>query len=128
MSIERILVIVSIGLNLLMIVAALIAKIFKGSKTGSVANKFYNIVRKIQLLIVDAETHTNYTGVEKFDYVMTGMNKYLLESNLKIDVETITTLIENELDLSNQVNTKETKKATNEQETENVSHETKTEV
>lgn len=76
MSVERILVIVSIGLNLVMIVAALIAKIFKGSKTGSVANKFYNIVRKIQLLIVDAETHTNYTGVEKFDYVMTGMNKY----------------------------------------------------
>lgn len=111
-----------------MIVAALIAKIFKGSKTGSVANKFYNIVRKIQLLIVDAETHTNYTGVEKFDYVMTGMNKYLLESNLKLDVETITTLIENELDLSNQVNTTETKKAKSETETENVSRETKTEV
>lgn len=128
MSVERILVIVSIGLNLVMIVAALIAKIFKGSKTGSVANKFYNIVRKIQLLIVDAETHTNYTGVEKFDYVMTGMNKYLLESNLKLDVETITTLIENELDLSNQVNTTETKKAKSETETENVSRETKTEV
>lgn len=128
MSVERILVIISIGLNLAMIVAALIAKIFKGSKTGSVANKFYNIVRKIQLLIVDAETHTNYTGVEKFDYVMTGMNKYLLESNLKLDVETITTLIENELDLSNQVNTTETKKAKSETETENVSRETKTEV
>lgn len=111
MSIERILVIVSISLNLLMFVLTMIIRFSKSTKTQSIASKIYDVIKNVQTLVVDAETHTNYTGSEKFDYVMTGMTKYLLTNNIKMDADLVTKLIENEIDVSNNVNTPITKKS-----------------
>lgn len=111
MSIERILVIVSIALSVLTIICSFFAKIFKGKKTGTIAQRIYDVSRQIQLAIIDAETHSNYSGVEKLDYVMTGITKYLMKENIKLDETTIKGLIENEIDLSNRVNTPSTKKS-----------------
>lgn len=134
MSAERILVYVSIGLNVLTIIFALLTKVLKGTKNGTIAQRIYDVLRKVQLFVIDAETHSNYTGTERFDYVMTKMTEYLMTENIKIDKAVVTNLIENEIDLSNKVNTAETKRETfykaetekteNEIVVENVSRET----
>ena len=134
MSAERILVYVSIGLNVLTIIFALLTKVLKGTKNGTIAQRIYDVLRKVQLFVIDAETHSNYTGTERFDYVMTKMTEYLMTENIKIDKAVVTNLIENEIDLSNKVITAETKRETfykaetekteNEIVVENVSRET----
>ena len=110
MSAERILIYASIGLNILTIIFALLTKILKNTKHGTIAQRIYDVLRKVQLFVIDAETHSNYTGTERFDYVMTKMTEYLMTENIKIDKTVITNLIENEIDLSNKVNTAETKR------------------
>lgn len=110
MELNTILSIASIVIYLVLIVLTVIIKRCTNSKTKQTAQTTYDIVKTIQQLIIKAETHIGYTGVDKFDFVMTNLDKYLIENKLTLDTETKTNLIENEIVLSNNVNTNKTNK------------------
>ena len=114
MELNTILSIASIVIYVILIVLTIIIKRCNNAKTKQTAQTTYDIIKTIQQLIIKAETHVGYTGVDKFDFVMTNLDKYLFENKLSLDTETKTNLIENEIILSNNVNVDKTKEANNE--------------
>lgn len=126
MEYENILSIVYIVLLVLSIVSTiltLIIKNTKNTKTKENAQSVFDVVKKIQDLIIKAEEHIGYTGIDKFDYVITRAKEFMTANKYTIKEEELETLIENEITLSNNVNVKKEEK----QETttiENVSRET----
>ena len=110
MELNTILSIASIVIYVVLIVLTIIIKRCNNTKTKQTAQTTYDIVKTIQQLIIKAETHIGYTGVDKFDFVMTNRDKYLIENNLRLDIDTKTNLIENEIVLSNNVNVNKNEK------------------
>lgn len=104
-TIMQIVYIALIALSLLSTILTLIIKKAKNNKVKKNAEITYKIVKKIQDLIINAESFINYSGKEKLNFVITGMKEYSLINNLALSEEKITELVENEITLSNYVNT-----------------------
>ena len=88
---------------MLIILTIIIAK-SKNKTTRETAQKVYDVISFIQGAIVKAETHSNYTGEDKFTIVATDLKQYLLDHKMNLTEETQKNLIENEITLSNAVN------------------------
>ena len=105
-TIMQIVYITLIALSLLSTILTLIIKTTKNNKVKKNAETTYNIVKKIQDLIINAESFTNYSGSEKLNFVITRMKEFSLTNNLALTEEKITELVENEITLSRDVNAK----------------------
>lgn len=92
-------------LSLVTTILSVIIKHTKSEKTKNTATSILNIVDKIQGLIIEAEKHVNYSGNDKFDFVMTRMKAFLMANKIAINEDTIIDLIEKEIVLSKNVNT-----------------------
>ena len=109
MSIEMIMQIIYITLIALSLLSSILTIIIKYAKNGKLKTKAqnaYTIVKKIQDLIINAESFVNYTGKEKINFVITRMKEFSLANNLSLDESYITELVEDEIKLSKNVNAK----------------------
>lgn len=104
-TIMQIIYIAVIALSLLSTILTLIVKTTTNKNVKKNALNAYNIVKKIQDLIINAESFVNYSGSEKLSYVITRMKEYAISNKLSISENEITELVENEITLSNEVNT-----------------------
>lgn len=107
MNLETVMQIIYIALIVLSLggtILTVIIKTTKNSKVKKNATTAYTIVKKIQDLIINAESFVNYTGSEKLNFVITRMKEFSLSNNLALTEEKITELVENEITLSKDVN------------------------
>ncbi len=75
------------------------------SKNKDISNN--EVINNLLLeFIEDAESFKNYSGVEKKEYVLTKINRYLLDNNINFDVNKISEKIEELIKLTNNVNIK----------------------
>lgn len=77
----------------------------KNTKLRKTLEKTEQIIEEIIPNIVMAEKYKNYNGQEKKAYVMTKLNQYAIDQNIKFDNEKISTKIEELINLTKNVNT-----------------------
>ena len=97
MDIERIIIIssVSLGVGLIALVAGIVLRFSKSSKAKAIAESVLDScvdVAALIKLIAEAETHTDYSGDNKRDFVIA---RYLKEHNISVDelADVIATLV-----------------------------------
>lgn len=91
-------------LSAILIILTIVIISTKNKTTKNTAQKIYDVISFIQGAVMKAETHTNYSGADKFTIVATELKSYLLDKKIELEADTQKTLIENEITLSNAVN------------------------
>lgn len=111
-TIMQIVYISLIALSLLSTILTIIIKATKNEKVKKNAETAYTIIKKVQDLIINAESFVNYSGSEKLNFVITRMKEFSLTNKLSLTEEKITELVENEISLSKDVNAKNVSRET----------------
>lgn len=83
-------------------VISLLATLIPTIKSKNYTQAINDAIIGAKKFIEEAEQFKNYTGEEKFNYVLTRLK---LETENKFSDETLATIIENLIDLTNNVNT-----------------------
>ncbi|QCS36527.1 hypothetical protein [Capybara microvirus Cap3_SP_444] len=96
--------IISLLCTLTLLILNIIVKI-KSSKNLPVSNEL-KLIDLIKILCIDAEKLKNFTGEEKFNFVMTKIQSYCLDNNIKFDSEFITDQINSLIACTNLINRK----------------------
>ena len=87
------------------ILASVIITKFKNAKVRKYANHILSVSEVAKDYIIEAENHTNYTGVEKKSFVLSRLLKYLVDNHIRsVSEKTLSDIIENEVALTNSVN------------------------
>lgn len=86
----------------ILLVLNVIIKIKKSkSKDTSSEEALFDLV---ETLIIKAECFTGFTGSEKKQYVLTAVNQFCLDNDIKFDTDYVSNLIEKLIILSKSVN------------------------
>lgn len=88
-------------------------KFIKNKKVKKVLEKTEEITREIIPYIIEAERFTNYTGEEKKNFVMTKLNQFAIDNDIKFNKEETSSKIEELVDLTKNVNVKNTTSSPN---------------
>lgn len=94
------------ALGLLCTTVVFLQKFVKNKKLKRVLEKTEQITKEIIPCITEAEKLTNFTGEEKKKLVMTKLNQFAIDNQLKFDQEKISNQIENLIKLTKVVNYK----------------------
>lgn len=81
-------------------------KFVKNKKLKNVLEKAEEVTKNIIPFIMEAEKFINYTGEEKKKYVMTRLNQYAIENNIKFNQIETSNKIEELVELTKNVNIK----------------------
>lgn len=81
-------------------------KFVKNKKLKNVLEKAEEVTKNIIPYIMEAEKFINYTGEEKKKYVMTRLNQYAIENNIKFNQIEMSNKIEELVELTKNVNIK----------------------
>lgn len=119
--IENVKLIVMIASAILSAVCVILYIISKCTQKQAVKEKTENAIKTtqsildvlymVQSAVISAESNKNFTNTEKFAFAEMKVKDSLLKQNKKIDDELLTSLIENEVNLSKKVNADEMHKA-----------------
>ena len=100
---ELLITIITISFTLVSSVLGFFLK--RNEKTRKYYETYLKVETKIkELCIVAEKAYTD--GAKKKKYVLSNINTYLLENNLKLDNDVIDKIIENIIDISTIINTK----------------------
>ena len=91
------------------LVASALLFIIRSVKTNKIKKEMItelNIEKMLLSLIEEAEEFINYSGIEKKTYVITRVKEELLKSKIKFDTNKVSEKIEELINLSNKVNTR----------------------
>lgn len=80
--------------------------VFITGKKKNFAQTMEIVQDQIEKFMVDAENMKELSGTEKKDYVMKKTEEFLAEQNLQIPIKTISSVIENVIDLTKNINKK----------------------
>ena len=100
---ELLITIITISFTLVSSVLGFFLK--RNEKTRKYYETYLKVEAKIKELCIVAEKAYTY-GAKKKKYVLSNINTYLLENNLKLDNDVIDKIIENIIDISTSINTK----------------------
>ena len=92
--------------TLLITTLTFIFKYSKSAKAKNILLSLNQVAGEVIPMIKEAEKLTNYTGEEKKAYVMTKLERFVINNNLKITKEDISNVIEELICLTNVVNIK----------------------
>lgn len=104
MDIEIIFSMIGTGLGILITILTFIIKLSKNTKVRKNAEKMLALTSQVSAFVKEAEEFTHYTGAEKKNYVLTKMNQYSIDHNIKYDEEYVSDKIEELIDTTKQVN------------------------
>lgn len=94
-----------IGIPVFTIIFSSIFGFSKNKKVKKMASNILLITEMSKKFIVEAEQKTNYTGLEKKQFVITRLLKFIVDNSIQnISEETLSDIIENEVSLTNEVN------------------------
>ncbi|MDY0339211.1 MAG: phage holin, LLH family [Acholeplasmataceae bacterium] len=98
---ELITTLISVLLTVISIVLGYWSK--KNDKVKKYYESFIKVQEQIKILCIDAEN--NYTkGDQKKKYVVSNINKFLIEQNIKMDDKVIDEIIESIISITKQIN------------------------
>ena len=100
---ELLITIITISFTLVSSVLGFFLK--RNEKTRKYYETYLKVEAKIKELCIVAEFAYS-EGIKKKKYVLSNINTYLLENNLKLDNDVIDKIIENIIDISTSINTK----------------------
>lgn len=103
-NLELILSLAGTALSLFIACVLFIVKLIRGYVTKNKLKNSYILLDAVGPLMEVAETFTNYSGEEKKEYVITKVNQFAIENNIKFDLKTVTEKIEELIALSKNVN------------------------
>lgn len=92
------------ALGLLCTTVVFLQKFVKNKKLKKILEKTEQITKEIIPCITEAETFINFTGEEKKKFVMTRLNQFAIDNQLKFDQEKISNRIEDLIKLTKKVN------------------------
>lgn len=92
------------ALGLLCTTVVFLQKFVKNKKLKKILEKTEQITKEIIPCITEAEMFTNFTGEEKKRFVMTKLNQFAIDNNLRFDQEKISNRIEDLIQLTKTVN------------------------
>lgn len=91
-------------LGMLGAIILFLKKSVKNKKLKNVLEKAEEFTERIIPYIKEAEKLIHYTGEEKKNYVMTRLNQYAIENNIKFNQEEVSNRIEELVGLTKEVN------------------------
>lgn len=98
-------IILQIVLPVMAIVLSTVIGFSKNRKVKKWTSNIILITEMAKTYIVEAEQKTNYTGLEKKQFVITRLLKFIVDKSIQnITEETLSDIIENEVALTNEVN------------------------
>lgn len=86
----------------------MIIKYAKSSKAKKIAQQTLAICNALIPYIEEAEKFVDFSGEEKKAYVMTKARQYVMNNKMKISDELISKIVEDYIDLTKEVNVRET--------------------
>lgn len=92
------------ALGFLCTTVVFLQKFVKNKKLKKILEKTEQITKEIIPCITEAEMFTNFTGEEKKRFVMTKLNQFAIENNLRFNQEKISNQIEDLIQLTKLVN------------------------
>lgn len=104
MSWEKMIPFVGTIVSLLAAFLTFLLKSIKNGKAKKFLQQTLKITEILQQLIVVAEKFTNYTGAEKKEFVLTKIEQFSIENNMKFDSEQISQMIDTLVDTTKKVN------------------------
>lgn len=97
--------------GLLVSTLTFLLKFIKSSKARKLAENVIAIGNAVIPYIEQAELFTNYSGTEKKEYVLTKANQFAINHGIKFDKNLISEKIEELVNLSKEVNSRDKDKA-----------------
>lgn len=104
MSIEIIKSLACTALGIIITFITFILKVIKKNKIIKKSDGLISVLSILEAEIIEAEKNTNYTGEEKKNYVLTRINQYMIDHNLKFNKEYIEAKLEELIELTKEVN------------------------
>ena len=105
-NLEIILSLAGTALSLFVASIIFISKMINGMVSKKRLRNSYILLDAVAPLMEIAETFDSYSGEEKKEYVLTKVNQFAIENNIKFDAKQIAAEIERLINLSKQVNSK----------------------
>lgn len=98
-------ILMQFGIPVLTVILSTIIGMAKNSRVKKHASSIILITEMAKSYIIEAEKHSNYTGKEKKEYVLTRLLKFVFDNAIKnIKEDVLSDIIENEVALTNEVN------------------------
>lgn len=102
------------ALGLLCTTVVFLKKFVKNKKLKKVLEKAEKLTKEIIPCIMQAEKFINYTGEEKKNFVMTKLNQFAINNNIKFNEEETSSKVEELIALTKEVNVNNTSNFINE--------------
>ena len=118
-NLEEIITVATACLGFIVTATGFLIPLVKNVKAKNKLAALNKLSATLQSLIVDAETHSNFTGEEKKEYVLTKANRYAIDNNIPYDEQAVSAKVEDLLALSKEVNKRGTVATTKQNATEN---------
>lgn len=106
-KLDQILMIALKCLGYIITITGFLIPLVKNVKAKNKLIAINKLATVIQGFIVEAEEHSNYTGAEKKEYVMTKTNRYAIENKIPYDEQAVSDKVEEMVALSKEVNVRE---------------------
>ena len=103
-KLEEIITIVSACLGFVATFTGFLIPLVKSVKAKNKLTALNKLSTSLQSFMVDAETHQNFTGEEKKEYVLTKANRYAIDNGLPYDEQAVSANVEDLVALSKEVN------------------------
>ena len=97
---------IAIIISLIVGIVVLVQKLVKALRSKSNLNNLICLEKVTLEFVIEAEFFSNYSGIEKREWVKTKVNQFAINNKIIYDEETIDGLIENLVGLSKKVNNK----------------------
>ena len=104
---ELIVSLVGTALSLFIACVLFVVKLVRGYIAKKKLKNSYVLLDAVAPLMEIAETFTNFSGTEKKEYVLTKVNQFAIENGITFDEQAVTAKIEELIDLSKNVNGKD---------------------
>lgn len=97
---------ISFAITILTTTLSIIFAKTKSAKVRKAAGIALTITDEVKHKMLDAEKFKNYSGAEKLEFVLSRMQTFLAQKKLTYDEELIKNIIENEITLTKQINSR----------------------
>lgn len=106
MDLEFVLSMIGTILGMVITILTFIIKLSKSKKVRKTAEEMLVVSNKLCEYVEIAEGFKNYTGEEKKNFVLTKMNQYSIDNNIKFDSNYIIEKLESLIEITKKVNVK----------------------
>lgn len=103
-NLKEIITIVTACLGFIATATGFLIPLVKNVKAKNKLTALNKLSTTLQSYMVDAESHSNFTGEEKKDYVLTKTNRYAIDNDIPYDEQALSAKVEDLVALSKEVN------------------------